>query len=209
MFTGQTVISLILTYKYLILFPLACIEGPILALVVGFLTHLGKFDIIPAFLLMCAGDFFPDIFYYYIGHFGDQKNFLEKYGTRFKIIKNNFPTIEKLWFDHSYKMMFFSKLAYGLSTPLLISAGLAKMPFRRFVYQALLVTFFQYSIILTLGYYLGYSYAYAAEYIKLTGLILAVVLVVFIYVYIRIQKYAKKEIEKLEKMEELEEQIKI
>ena len=209
MFAGHTIISLILTYRYFILFPLACFEGPILALVVGFLIHLGYFSVIPAFLLMCAGDFLPDIFYYYIGHFGNQKNFLEKYGARFKIIKNNFPTIQKLWFDHSYKMMFFSKLAYGLSTPLLISAGLAKMPFRKFVYQALLVTIFQYSIILTLGYYLGYSYTYATEYIKLTGLILAIALIVFIYVYIRIQKYAKREIENLEKKEELEEQIKI
>jgi membrane protein DedA with SNARE-associated domain len=198
----MTLISLILAYRYWILFPLACLEGPILALVIGFLVHLGYFDILPAFLLMCAGDFFPDNIYYYLGRIGQQKNFLEKYGTRLKFVTDNFAMIEKLWKDHSLKMMFLSKLAYGLSTPLLISAGLAKMPFRKFVTQAFIVTLFQYGVILTLGYYLGYSYVYAAKYIKLVSVILALVLVIFIFTYVNIQKYAKRQLKKLEEAEE-------
>jgi len=208
MIFGHSIISLILTYRYLILFPLACIEGPVLALAVGFLVHLGYFNILPAFLVMCAGDFFPDIFYYYIGRFGQQKNFIAKYGSRFKFIKDNFPMIEKLWFDHSYKMMFFSKLAYGMSTPLLISSGLAKMPFPKFVSRALLVTLFQYGVIMAIGYYVGYSATFVSD-IKLVGLIVAVVLVVFIFIYIRVRKYARKELGKLEQEEELENQNKI
>ena len=209
MFQGHTIINLILTYRYLILFPLACIEGPVLALVIGFLVHLGYFNIFGAMLLMCAGDFLPDIFYYYLGYVGNEKNYLEKYGSRFQFIKSNFPIIEKLWRDHGYKMMFFSKLAYGMSTPLLISSGLAKMPFKKFAPRALLVTIFQYGIILTLGYYLGYSYVYAAKYIQYVGIILALVLIAFIYIYIRIQKYAKYELGKLEEEEESEIKTKI
>ena len=201
MFAGHPLISLILTYRYLVLFPLACIEGPVLALVIGFLVNLGYFNIFGAMLLMCAGDFFPDILYYYIGHFGSEKKFLEKYGHRFQFIKDNFPVIENLWRDHSYKMMFVSKLAYGMSTPLLISSGLAKIPFKKFISRALLVTIFQYSIILTIGYYLGYSSAFASD-IKLVGLIFAVVLIAFIYGYIKLQKYAKRELKKLEELEE-------
>ena len=202
MFQGVNVISLILTYRYLILFPLACIEGPILALVVGFLVHLGYFDVIPAFLLMCAGDFFPDITYYYIGYFGHKKNFLEKYGSKSRFVYNNFPTIEKLWHEHTFKTMFLSKLAYGLSTILLITAGLSKMTFKKFVLYAFPITLFQYMVIMSLGYFLGYSYTYATKYIELVGIVLALVLVAFIFGYIRIQKMAKKEFEKLERLEE-------
>ncbi len=198
----STAITLILTYRYYILFPLACFEGPILALVIGFLVHLGYFNAVPAFLLLCAGDFFPDILYYYIGHFGHKKNFLEKYGSRFKIIANNFHIIEKLWRDHSYKTMFLSKLAYGLSTPLLISAGLSKIPVGKFIWRAFIVTVFQYGIIMTLGYYLGYSYAYAEKYLVWTSIILAFVLVAFIFTYHRIQTIAKRKIEELEKLEQ-------
>ena len=203
MFSGHPIISLILIYRYLILFPLACLEGPVLALLIGFLVHLGYFNIFGAMILMCAGDFFPDILYYYIGRFGSERKFLEKYGSRFSFIKDNFPVIEKLWRDHSYKMMFASKLAYGMSTPLLITSGLARMPFRKFAWRALLVTIFQYGVILALGYYLGYSSAYVSD-IKLVGVILAAVLAIFIFVYIKVQKYARRELGKLEKEEELE-----
>jgi membrane protein DedA with SNARE-associated domain len=209
MFQGNAIISLILTYRYFILLPLAFIEGPILALVLGFLVHLGYFDFIPAFLVMCAGDFFPDISYYYIGHFGNQKNFLQKYGTRFKFIKNNFPIIEKLWRDHGFKTMFLSKIAYGMSTALLVSSGLARMPFKKFAPYAFVVTLLQYGIIMTLGYYLGYSYVYAAQYVKLAGVIFALILIAFIFVYVKIQKYANQEINKLEKLEELEQREQI
>lgn len=209
MFFGHSILSLLLTYRYFILFPLACFEGPVVSLVAGFLVHLGYFSILPAFLIMCAGDFVSDLLYYYIGRFGSQKKYLEKYSQRYKFIGNNFPALEKLWFDHSVKTMFFSKLAYGLSAPLLISAGLAKMPARKFISYAFLVTLSQYIIIMTIGYYLGYSYSYAIKYIKFTGILVAVAVIVFIVVYITIQKYARKKIEKLEDKEVVDSSIKL
>lgn len=202
MFTGPGLISLILTYRYVILFPLACLEGPLLALVVGFLIHGGYFAILPAFLLMCAGDFFPDIFYYYLGHFGKSKNILERYGSKSQFVTKNFPIIEKLWHEHGFKMMFLSKLAYGISTPLLISAGLTRMTLRRFMAYAFPITLFQYGIILTLGYYLGSSYSLVANDIKLVGLIITGSLIVFIVIYVAVQKYARRQLEVLEKKEE-------
>jgi membrane protein DedA with SNARE-associated domain len=202
MFTGQAIINLILTYRYVILFPLACIEGPLLALVVGFLIHGGYFSILPAYLLMCSGDFFPDIFYYYLGRFGKQKNLLEKYGSKSQFVTNNFPFIEKMWHEHGFKTMFLSKLAYGLSTPLLISSGLTKMSLKRFISYAFPITLFQYGVILTLGYYLGSSYELATKYIQSAGLIVAAALIIFIIIYVAIQRYARRQIEKLEKEEE-------
>lgn len=202
MFFGQTIINLILTYRYVILLPLAFIEGPILALVVGFLVHLKYFDIIPAFLVMCAGDFFPDVFYYYIGYSGTESKIIKKYRAKSKFVADNMPIIEKLWREQGYKTMFLSKLAYGMSTILLISAGLAKMPFRKYITYAFSVTLFQYGIIMTIGYYLSFSYVFATQYVKLAGIIVAVVLVVFVLIYIKIQKYASQEIKKLEIIEE-------
>ena len=180
-----------------------------MALVLGFLVHLKYFDLVPAYLIMCAGDFFPDSLYYYIGYFGSQKKFLEKYGSRSKLIANHFPIIEKLWHDHPFKTMFLSKIAYGMSTPLLISSGLAKMPYKKFISCAFPVTLLQFAVAMTAGYYLSYSYAHAEKYIKIVGVVIAVVLLVFIFTYIRLQKYAKGQIEKLEEAEELKEKTKI
>ena len=135
------ILNLILTYRYFILFPLACIEGPILALVVGFLVKLGYFNIIPAFLLMFFGDLIPDIIYYFIGRFSNRRKFSEKQPSRFKFVNEQFSAIEKLWHHHSWKTMFLSKIAYGLSTPLLICAGFVKMPFKKSSISALVLFF--------------------------------------------------------------------
>lgn len=202
MFTGQSLISLILTYRYAILFPLACIEGPVLALVVGFLVSAGYFNFWLAFLVMCAGDLIPDLFYYYLGRWGQSKKVLERFGSRSQFVTKHFSTIEGLWRDHGFKTMFLSKLAYGLSTPLLISSGLAKMSLKHFVGYAFPVTLFQYAVIMALGYYLGSSYSLATQYIKSAEIILAGAAIIFILIYLAIQKYARRQIEKLEKEEE-------
>ena len=98
--------------------------------------------------------------------------------------------------------MFLSKLAYGLSTIFLISAGLVKMPFKKFVSYAFPITVFQYGIIMIAGFYLGHSYALAEQYIKSGAYVVAGILVIFVTAYILVTKYARKEITKLEKEEE-------
>jgi membrane protein DedA with SNARE-associated domain len=194
----EHIINLLETYGYLILFPLAAIEGPIIALVVGFLIYLGYLAFIPSFAILLLGDLIPDVIYYYLGRFGNKKNFLEKYKEKLKIISSNFHIVERLWRDHGRKTMFFSKLAYGLSTPFLISAGLVNMPLRRFVSYAFPVTIFQYAAILTIGYFLGNSYQIATQYIKDAGIIITVLVIILVAAYIFMARYAKDQITKLE-----------
>jgi len=77
MFQTSIIFNFLLQYRYLALFPLACIEGPILALVVGFMVHLGYFSFIPAYFIMVLGDFVPDSVYYFIGRFGDKEKLIK------------------------------------------------------------------------------------------------------------------------------------
>ncbi len=185
---------LLTKYGYFILFPLAAIEGPIISLVVGFLIYLGYLKFLPAYVILLLGDLIPDIVYYYIGRFGNRRKIMEKYGSRLNLI-------EKLWREHGKKTMFLSKLAYGLSTPFLISAGLINMPLKRFVSYAFPITIFQYAAIMAIGYYLGSSYQLAAKYIDSAGIIIAIIFVIFIAVYVFFAKYARRQIEKMEKEE--------
>ena len=191
-------------YGYFALLPLAMIEGPILSLAVGFLVHQGFFSFLPAFFVLMLGDFLPDSFYYYLGYKGNQKNFLEKYGSKFKLISGNIATIKKLWYDHSRKTMFFSKLASGLAPALLVSAGLVRMPYRSFIFLALIVTSIQYSVLMIIGYYLGQTYEMASKYIESAGILIAAGINILIIAYIAAQKYAKKQIEQMEIEENLQ-----
>lgn len=187
-------VLLLTKYGYFILFPLAAIEGPIISLVVGFLIYLGYFNFLPAYAILLLGDLIPDTIYYYIGRFGNKRKIMEKYGSRLNLI-------EKLWQGHGRKTMFLSKLAYGLSIPFLISAGLVKMPFRKFISYAFPVTLFQYGVIMAIGYFLGHSYQLAERYIQYAYVIVAAILIVFIIGYIIIVKYARRQIKEMEQQE--------
>ena len=188
----EQILTLLQTYGYIILIPLAAFEGQVVALVSGFLVYLGIFHIVPVFIIFILGDFVPDVAYYWIGRLGNKKNFLEKYGNKVKIVSDNFYIIERLWNVHSKKTMMASKLAYGLSTPLLISAGLVKLPFKKFALYSFLMSIGQYSIILSLGFFLGHSYYLAAGYIENAGLIVALLVIIIVSIYVFISKRAKK-----------------
>ncbi len=190
---------LIIKYKYAALFPLAAIEGPVISLIIGFSIKLGYLSFLPSYIILIFGDLIPDLTYYYIGRFGNEKNLVEKYAKKSKFIKNNFEVINKLWHYHGVKTMFFSKLAYGLSTPFLISAGLVKMPVKRFIKYALPVTLLQYAVIMSIGYMLGSSYQAAEKYIKYTGLTIAGIIIVLIVGYVFLTRYIGKKVLHLDK----------
>jgi len=190
----ENLVSLLANYGYFILFPLAAFEGPFVSLAVGFLMYLGYFQFLPALAVLVLGDIVPDIIYYYIGRFGNGKKLIEKYGAHLNLI-------EKLWREHGKKTMFFSKIAYGLSTPLLISAGLVKMPLRRFISYTVPISITLYTVIIIIGYYLGSSYQLAAKYINYAEIIIAIFFVIFVAVYVFSAKYARRQIEKMEKEE--------
>lgn len=197
----EYLVLLLTKYGYFILFPLAAFEGPIISLIVGFFVRLGYFAFLPAYGILILGDLIPDTIYYYIGRFGNKRQLIEKYGPRSNLSSNNFQLIEKLWRDHGRKTMFFSKLAYGLSTPFLVSAGLVNMPLKRFISYTLPITIFQYGAIMIIGYYLGSSYELAVKYIDRAEIFIAAIFVVFIIAYIFFIKYARKQIKEMEEEE--------
>ena len=204
MLQGSTIISLILTYRYFIIFPIACVEGPFISLIVGFLIHLGYLEFIPSFLVLILGDLIPDSIYYYIGRKGNEKKIVEKYSSRLKGIAVSFSVLEKLWANHPKKTMFFSKLAYGLSIPFLISAGLVRMSFKKFIAYSIPASLFQYGLLTAVGYYLGKSYQLAEKYVKYGYILVAIVFIIFIAIYIYFVKRSRAELEKMEKVEEKE-----
>ncbi|MFA6520552.1 MAG: hypothetical protein WCT44_03025 [Candidatus Paceibacterota bacterium] len=196
----EPILILLLKYKYLILFPLAAVEGPLIALVVGFLVYSGIFDFRIAFIVLLFGDIVPDTIYYFIGYFSDQSKFIQKHFLNSNFFAKHSMIVKRLWTEHTFKTMFFGKLAYGMAIPFLISAGIVKITYRRFIAYTLPISIFQYGLIMTIGYYMGNSYELALKYINYAYLLMAVLVVLLIFVYISITKYAKREIISMEKI---------
>lgn len=193
----ETTLGYILTYRYVALFPLAVIEGPIVSFVAGVLIALGYLSPLPAFTILILGDVIPDMAYYLFGLYGTNTKFMTSYLERNSGATAHLANYEKLWQNSPAKMMFMSKLAYGLSTLLLVSAGMVKMPIGKFFRLALVVTLFQYSVLMYAGYHFGNVFAEIDRYITYVGYVVAVVVVLFIVAFIGVKRYAKKELEAL------------
>ena len=179
----DTLIHLIETYRYWILFPIACFEGPLTAFIIGMLVALGYFNIFGAYAVMVFGDIVPDTLYYLLGRYGEQKSLIKRYFGKVGVKEEDFAVIRNLWQNHGGKTMFFSKLAYGLSTPFLISAGLVGMKMRKFFEYALPITFLQYGILMALGYYFSNSFGTVSGIVEHIQYVFAAVIVVGIGYY--------------------------
>jgi membrane protein DedA with SNARE-associated domain len=179
----SAIIALLEQYRYFILFPLAAIEGPILGFVSGSLLALGYFNLLPLYLTLILADVLPDITYYFIGRFGKKKRLVERMGSKVGVTPERFEMLHMLWHTHTVKAMMITKFSYGLSTPLLIIAGLVHLPLRRFVILSTLIAALQYGVLVGLGYFLGDYFLQVKDTLTRVQLLVAAVVVVGVLYY--------------------------
>ncbi len=186
----DTIISLIETYKYWIIFPLACAEGPLLTFICGSLIALGYLHPVPTLFAVVMGDFVPDMIYYGMGYFGSKT----KMETRFPKLAGHFDALARMWSEHTLRAMLLSKWAYGLSMPLLMSAAISKLPLSVYIPYTLSISIAQYIVLLTLGYFFGAYYAAVKASLLTIQIITGCAVVILIGVYFILGRYAKKKV---------------
>ncbi|MFA5272648.1 MAG: hypothetical protein WC353_00635 [Candidatus Peribacter sp.] len=185
-------IALLLAYRYWILFPLALVEGPMVSIIAGLLVSQGIFALVPAYTIIFLGDSLPDTLYYIAGRLSHKGNFLKRYGHRFGITEHRLAALEYLWQHHTVKSVMISKWAYGLSTVLLLSAGLVRLPSRKYFSYVVPLAMAQSAALLALGYFFGSSYLVISKYIEGVGWIVTAGIVVFLVMYFFASRYAKR-----------------
>ena len=195
------IIALIIHYRYWIVFPLACFEGPILAFIVGTLIALGYFNPIVVYMVLILGDVIPDAIYYFLGRYGENKPFVKRIIEKAGVSSEHFDVLRRLWYKHTAKTMFFTKVAYGLSTPLLVSGGFVRVPFSKFFLYSLGMSFLQYAVFLSLGYYFSNSFQLVSKSFERIQIFIAAVVIVAAAYYI-FTIYMRKKLLEVEKREE-------
>ncbi len=174
-------IELLITYKYILLFPWAVVEGPIVSVIGGFLSSTGILNPIITYVLLVIADLVGDTLYYSIGRFGGRP-FIHKWGRFFGINEEKLLKTETHFHRHAGKT-----LAIGKTQPwgmfVLIASGLSKMPYLRFMWINLAVTIFKSLGLMLVGYYFGKSYALISEYFGLYGEITVILAVVVLLVW--------------------------
>lgn len=159
------VISLLETGGYILLFPIAIMEGPIITVISGFLVSLGIFNLFIAYAIIVIGDILGDAFWYLLGRYGGNWHYTEPIKKFFKLTPERIDATRERFATHRYKMMLASKLIYGVGSAGLFTAGLVRVPYLTFAGTCLVVTMSQAAFFLTLGYFFGEAYERIGQYL--------------------------------------------
>ncbi len=187
----QQIILLLTTYKYLLLFPIVVVEGPIITVIAGFLSSLGHLNIFIAYGVIVAGDLAGDTVSYALGRWGGVQ-LIKRWGH---YVGFNIERVEKFknhFNKHTASTIIWGKLAYAMEMPFLIGAGLAKVPYKKFFLYTLIPTLPKSLLFLLIGFYFGESYNKINTYLDYTAIGTIGLAIIFIAIYFVVKKMSKK-----------------
>ena len=176
-------IQLLLTYKYVILIPLAIIEGPIVSVIAGFLTTQGIFNLLLVFLVMVAGDIIGDGIFYFIGYKG------EKFFHYFKINEEKIEKAKIYFQENHKKAIALSKVMWGIGTAGLIAAGALHVSYKRYFKTCALYSLGQSFIMIALGIFFGQAYIIIGKYFNYYTAWISILGIAFLLFFVFIRKY--------------------
>lgn len=179
----QALLGLIQTYRYAIIFPLAIVEGPFIMTVCGFLLRLGFFDFWPLYLALMAGDLTADILWYAVGYYGGRP-FAHKYGRYLSITDELLDKTELAFHKHQNKILVLSKLTmgFGFALVVLMTAGLTRVPFRKYVAFNAIGQLVWTALLMGIGYFFGNLYIMVNESLRIvSGIAFATIILAALY----------------------------
>lgn len=171
---------------YVLLFVGMVVEGPILTIMSGFLASPAGGVVLSLpilYFVVVLSDITGDTIYYLIGHFG-RRTFLKTLILRWRGRGEDLAFLEKYFQKHGGKTLLAAKVTHGIGWPILIAAGSARMPYKRFIAINTVVSLFKSAVLLSAGYFCGESYVVISRYVSYGGLIMTLIFIpIFLLVW--------------------------
>jgi len=177
----DSILALLITYKYWVIFPIAVVEGPIIAVLTGFLASSGTVNFLLAYVLLIFADLVGDSLYYALGRFGGNP-FLKRWGHWVGVNEEKLLKLEHHFGQHGNKYLLFGK-TQGFGSAFLAAAGVIKMPFSRFIGVNTIGSALKVPVFLLIGYFFGAAYKQIDSTLTKAGLISFGILAILAIIY--------------------------
>jgi membrane-associated protein len=176
------IIQLLLTYRYVILIPLAILEGPIVTVICGFLVTLKFFNPFVVYVVMVLGDIVGDGLIYYMGYSG------KRFFKYFKVTEEKLEKTKTYFRDNHKKAIVMSKLVHGIGFTGLVAAGAIHVPYKKYFKTCATISVIQSFVMLMLGILFGHAYVIIGKYLNYYAAFISVLALIFLVV-IFLRKY--------------------
>lgn len=186
----ENLLIYILKYRYFILFPLSIVEGPIIAIVAGFLCRQDVLNFWMVYIILIVGDNIGDTMYYALGYWSNSP-LAVKLMSWLGIKKERLEKVKTYFGNNPFKAITFSKLILGVGVAGLFLAGKSKIPYARFFTICLFTSFVQSLVYLVVGWFFGEFYLQINHYFNYFASISIVVVLAVVLFYIVRSKLKK------------------
>jgi membrane protein DedA with SNARE-associated domain len=170
------------SWFYIALALLVAVEGPLATLAAAVASSAGYMDPKLVFIFASCGNLCADILWYSLGYLG-KIELIEKYGAWFGIKQNTIQRLKLGIHEHVGKFLFVAKLTLGLVVPTLVAAGLARVPWRRWIGVLLLAESIWTGCLVLAGYYYGQYVLRIENGIKWLSLGSTIILIIGLGIY--------------------------
>ncbi len=187
------IVDLLFKFRYVILFPVAFLEGPAVAVIAGFMIAIGFMSFIPVYLVLVAANISGDIVYYFIGRLTPRKK-LDKVLMFFRISDKSIKKAEAVFVKNRKKAIIFGKIAHAVGSVFLITAGIVKIPLGEYLKLGTLIELPKALVFLMIGYYFGRSVGNLGKVVDYSIIGFILVTIILIVVGHIVGKYADKQI---------------
>ncbi len=177
------IVHWLLTYKYLMLFPLAIIEGPILAIIAGFLCAQGYLSSGFALPVIVAGDLIGDSVCFLLGKKGVSPQF-KKIIYRLGFDRRRVAPVLQFIKTHPRSFIPLSKITLGIGPLGIYLTGSSGIVYRKFIAICLVTSVCQYIIYLEMGILFGQAYSKINHYLDYTASIIIIVSLICFLIFI-------------------------
>ncbi len=167
-------------WSYLILFVLVAIEGPISVLLGAAAASAGLMRPIPVFFAAAAGNLTADSLWYLLGYMGKTEwmyHFGRWLGIRPSLIKH----LKHNMIKHATRVLFLAKITVSFVIPALITAGLLRVPYKRWFPYFIVAEALWTGTLVFIGFYTTESLKRVQQSVEYIGLGVSIAFVVVMF----------------------------
>jgi membrane-associated protein len=152
-----------------LILPLAVIEGPVVAIVTGFLAVQGYFEWYWVMPLLVGADLIGDVGYYWIGRAG-----IARLGFIGRLVGTPKPVLQRDLARNATKMLLIGKWTHAVGALVLVGSGMMRLPLPRFILVNLFATVPKCAVLFGFGYFAGDHYSFLERHTVLGSVVLCV-----------------------------------
>lgn len=139
-------------WSYVLLALLVAVEGPIATLLGAVAASAGLMEPVFVFFAASSGNLAADTLWYMLGYFG-KTEWIFHVGNRLGLKPKLIEHLQQKMVSHATKVLFLAKLTVSFVIPSLITAGLLKIPWKRWFPFFIIAESLWTGALVLIGYY--------------------------------------------------------